>query len=54
MTIKIKLLKPHTHAEINHDIDAEIDVDDIDAQWLIENEIGVKVAEAKGKKSEQA
>jgi hypothetical protein len=47
MTTKIKLLKPHTHAEINYEAGAEITVDDIDAQWLEDNEIGVQFVEAK-------
>jgi hypothetical protein len=59
LTTKIKLLKPHTHEEVSFDAGAEIEVDDIDAQWLEDNEIGVRFVEAKvldpkAKKSEQA
>lgn len=33
--MKIILLKPHTHAGEAHPVDAELDLDEPTAQWLI-------------------
>lgn len=39
--IKIKLIKPHTHAGKSHGVGDELQVDAIDAQWLQDKKIGV-------------
>lgn len=36
---KVKLLTPHKHEGIAHQADAEIEVNDTDKAWLIEQEI---------------
>lgn len=38
--MKIRLNKPHTHAGQRHDKDAELDVPNTDAAWLIAQGIG--------------
>ncbi|MFU8924899.1 hypothetical protein [Acinetobacter puyangensis] len=43
-TVKVKLLKPHTHAGVKFDVDMEIDVPDHDAKWLINTKIAEQVA----------
>lgn len=40
--MKVTLLKAHTHAGVNYDAGVEIDVDESDANWLI----NLKIAEA--------
>jgi hypothetical protein len=39
--MRVKLLKPHTHAGRDYPAGAELDLADADAQWLA----GIKVAE---------
>lgn len=36
---KVKLLRPHKHEGVEHLADAEIEVNDADKEWLIEQQI---------------
>lgn len=46
-TIRVKLLKPHTHAGVEFDPDNEIEVTEADSQWLIAQKVAEAIAAPK-------